>query len=488
MADKRADVWAFGVVVFEMLTGRRAFEGADVSEVMAGVIKSEPEWDLLPSDLPPALVTYLRRCLQKDPRERLRDIGDVRLAMAGAFDMPPTLSVEQPGTTVAGPQRRIWQQPLPLALTGLALLVVGGLSVWGVVRPAPLLETVTRFSVVLPESDVINLGDGIALSPDGSTLVYAATRDGVQQLFVRARNQMTARPLPGTEDALFPFFSPDGAWVGFFTPESLKKIALAGGPPVTLCPIEGRRGATWGPDDTIVFAAGDTLGLMQVSAAGGEPRSLTEPETSQHGWPVFVPDGSAVLYTARHGEGLESFDVGVLLLDTGEQQTLVQGTHGSVTSTGHLVFARAASLWAVPFDADRLSVSGEPAPMVEGVQVNSGGWAHYALADDGTLVYLPSTFEVAEGRTLVWRDRDGNAEPLHRHGLADSGREIVLAGEGHLRRLVHEYVEHYHRERNHQGRDNQLLERAPSPARLRPHILRRARLGGMLNFYDREAA
>ena len=179
---------------------------------------------------------------------------------------------------------------------------------------------------------------------------------------------------------------------------------------MTLCTVGYRYGATWGPDDTIVFASGDAPGLMQVPAAGGEPRPLTEPEADEgrHSWPVFVPGGAAVLCSVI--VDLDTFEVAVVSLDTGAHQALVQGTAGSLTASGHLVFAREASLWAVPFDPDRLTVLGEPAPMVEDVQVNTGGWAHYTLADDGTLVYLPSTSASAGQRLLVWVDRSTGVE------------------------------------------------------------------------------
>ena len=237
---------------------------------------------------------------------------------------------------------------------------------------------------------------------------------GVRQLFVRTRDQMAVRPLPGTEDALGPFFSPNGAWVGFFANGSLKKVALAGGPPQTLCPVGLLQGATRGPDDTIVFASFGQRGLMEVSAAGGEPRPLTDPEGDvAHSWPSFVPGGDAVLYMSRRRrQALDPAEVNVLSLDTGEQRSLVRGTSGTVTAAGHLVFAREASLWAVPFDTDSLTVSGEPAPVVEGVLGSSIGG--YALAGDGTLVYLPSVGGAgADSTELVWVDRvTGEETPL----------------------------------------------------------------------------
>ena len=326
----------------------------------------------------------------------------MRLAMEGAFET----AVSAPAGPAAVPQLRVWQRPIPAAIAALVIAIAGAM-VLSLISPAPAPSgAVTRLPFILPEGDTITAADGMALSPDGTTLVYAGQRAGAQQLFVRMRDQMTVRPLPGTEGAVHPFFSPDGAWVGFFTNDSLKKVELVGGSPVTLCSVGARRGATWGPDDTIVFASEDAPGLMRVPATGGEPRPLTEsPEGMVHSWPAFVPDGEAVLFAVnRPGPSLDVVEVAALSLDTGAQQTLVRGTNGAVTSSGHLVFSREESLWAVPFDADRLMVLGEPIRMVEGVQVNAGGWAHYALAGDGTLVYLPPT-GAAASNSLVWVDR-----------------------------------------------------------------------------------
>ena len=426
--DKRADIGSFGAVLFEMLTGQRAFQGEDVSVTLADVIRTDLSWEKLPSDLPPGLATYLRRCLEKEPNQRIRDIGDLRLAMEGAFET----TVSAPSEPTAAPRIQLWQRPVPLMLIGLVLLAIGGLAVWGLVRPAAAPGgTVTRFPFTPPEGDVMQNAFGMALSPDGRTLVYAGRREGVLQLFVRTRDQTTVRPLPGTEGARHPFFSPDGAWVGFFTNDALKKVARAGGPPVTLCATGRLGGATWGPDDTIVFSS-EAAGLMQVSAAGGEPRPLTEPpEGAEHLWPTFVPGGEAVLYTIRQSGDINRFEVAVVSLDTGARQTLVRGTDGAVTASGHLVFGLEGSLWAVPFDPDALTVSGEPIPIVEGVQVNSGGWAQYALADDGTLVYRPGSAQLR--RSLVWVDRDGAQEPINvppraytYARLSPDGRRIAL--------------------------------------------------------------
>ena len=406
--DKRADIWAFGVVLLEMFTGRKVFEGEDVSMTLSSVLQREPDWSHLPPDVSPSLLVFLHRCFEKNPRQRVHDVADLRLAMNGAFETT-VRAVAEPHVA---PPLQAWQRPIPAAVAALIIAAIAGGMVWGLGRPAPApIGTVTRFPFILPEGDVVGVFDGMALSPDGRTLVYAAEREGVKQLFVRTRDQMTVRPMSGTEGARHPFFSPGGASVGFFADGSLKKVALAGGPPVTLCAAGGRSGATWGPDDTIVFASFDASGLMQVSAAGGEPRPLTAPaEGTFHRWPTFVPGGEAVLYTTGN---LDALEVAVVSLDTGAQQTLVQGSDEAVTASGHLVFGREASLWAVPFDTDQLTVSGEPAPMVEGVEVNTVGWAQYALADDGTLVYLPTAGDDADQAELVWVDRvPGDETPL----------------------------------------------------------------------------
>ena len=270
VADKRADVWAFGVVVYEMLTGRRTFEGRDVSEVLAGVIKSEPEWDLLPKELPSALATYLRRCLEKDPRDRLRDIGDVRLAMAGAFDLPAPPPVEVSEPVVVARQLQVWQRPVPAATVTLALVaMIVGLAVW-TLQPTPP-QPVSRFSLSVPPSAAIAVSrfqDDVKISHDGTRVVYRA-EGGV--FYVRALDQLEGVPLRGAEGADSPFFSADGSWVGFEGPGNvLQKVSILGGPPVTLAELTGALGGgSWGPDDMIVF--GSAGGLLRVSGAGGEP-------------------------------------------------------------------------------------------------------------------------------------------------------------------------------------------------------------------------
>ena len=302
VADKRADVWAFGVVLFEMLTGRRAFEGGDISEVLAGVIKSEPDWDALPTALPPALVTYLRRCLQKDARERIRDIGDVRLAMGGAFD----LTAPPPATPVTVPQLQVWQRPIPAAIVALVTAAVAGLTVWTLARPDVISDaTIARFAIEAASS----VPNEFALSPDRRHVAFVGGSVS-RQLWIRSIDALEPRALPRTEGAFYPFWSPDSRFIGFFAGGALKKVDVTGGPPETLsdaAPPSVSLGGTWNQDGVIVFASsfGGGRRLYRVPAAGGEPTPVTEESSAATSsiWPQFLPDGRHFLFLSVVGPG-----------------------------------------------------------------------------------------------------------------------------------------------------------------------------------------
>ena len=419
VVDKRADVWAFGVVVYEMLTGHRTFDGGDVSEVMAKVIMSEPGWDALPTELPPVFGTYLRRCLQKDPRERLRDIGDVRLAMAGAFDVPAPPPVELPETPVAAPQLKVWQQPAAVATSVLAALVVGGLAIWTTMRPAP--EGLVRFSIIPPETAPLSLGGvlrDLAISPDGTQVVYKGlnpTRTG-PQLNLRPIDQLEGAPLRGSEGGVGPFVSPNGEWVGFVRGQgltTLEKVSIFGGPPVTLTESpNGIAGASWGADDQIIFG---TLGggLFRVSGGGGEPDALTTLDTDSgergHYWPSIIPGANAVLFVTATAAPLTTGQLAILDLDAEEVTQLgLAGVSPHYVSTGHLVYAAEdGSVRAVPFDTASLTVTGSPVPLIEGVSVKPSGAANFSLSDNGRLVYALRAGGGVIERSLVWVDREG---------------------------------------------------------------------------------
>ena len=407
--DKRTDIFAFGAVLYEMLTGKKAFPGEDVSEVLASVIKLEPDWSATPPDLDPRIPNILRRCLRKELKKRLRDIGDARNEIDEIIAAPSAASAQQPLTASVSTRSR---ERVAWGLAVLIAVLVASVAVWTVTPPEP--RPPTRFALALPATD--QLDSAVALSPDGRELVYVARRDGVRRLYRRSMGGLEAATIRATEGAEYPFFSPDGEWVGFFADAKLKKVPLAGGTPVTLCDAEYRVGASWGEDDVIVFASRATPTLMKVSASGGAPQPITvvDSEERRHSWPHILPGGKAVLFTALTNNTANA-QIVVQSLETGEKRALVDGLHARYAPTGHIVFGRqsAQSLWAVPFDLNRLEVTGEPRPVLEGVQVNPGGLTNFAIASAGTLVYIPSGLLTATlGGALLWVDRQGVEQRL----------------------------------------------------------------------------
>jgi serine/threonine protein kinase len=429
-ADKRSDIWAFGCVLYEMLTGTRAFEGEDVADTLANVLKAQPAWDALPAATPQTLMVYLRRCLHKDPKHRLGDIHDMRLAMDGAFDIDAAKPV------AADSRLRFWQRPAVAAIIGASLVA----SVWLAVRifTRPPATTPTRLTISLPSGIDVAGSDSdpdLAISSDGRRIVFVGAGEGKSpQLFVRTLDQLEAQPLVGPAAPRTPFFSPDGNWIGFFdsVPNVLKKVAVSGGPAITLCSITGApgasgggvRGASWGPDNTIVFATNDpTTGLLRVSAGGGTPEVLTRPnpqkDEADHFWPEVLPGGNAILFTimtvagspVATARGLETAQIAVLDLRTGQQKVLVRGgSHPHYVSTGHIVYGIEGTLRAVAFDLDRLEVRSDPGPVLQGVVTKSTGAASFAVAQNGSLVYVSGNVSVVGRRTLVWVDRQGGEE------------------------------------------------------------------------------
>ena len=412
--DKRADIWAFGVVLFEMLTGRQAFGGTDISETLAFVLTREIEWTALPTKTPASVRRMLRRCVARDRKNRLADMSMARLEIDEADAAPETPAVAVT-TPVAPPA--LWQRPVFASAALVLALITGGLVVWSVAggdQPAP--RSAMRLSVALPPTvEVTGTHNRIALSGDGRVVVFNGSSEGTSQLYRRSLDQPDAVPIAGTEDAVAPFLSPDGEWVGFAVGHELKKVSLVGGPPLTICALDDAfRLASWGPDDTVVFGT-EYSGLWQVSAAGGEPQELTTPDTEAgeifHIAPSILPGGHTVLFWSAGSDGNR---VELLQKDSGERRVLVEdGASPHYVTTGHVVFSRGDSLWATPFDLDELSVTGAPFLVLEGVQdLGTFGGTQFGVARDGTLVYVTGPYRVTAQRTLAWVDRKGNEEAI----------------------------------------------------------------------------
>ena len=411
VVDKRADVWAFGAVLFEMLTGARPFAGDDVSETLARVIDREPDWAALPDNVPPVLNNFVRRCLQKDLKKRIRDIGDVSLAMEGAFETAAT-----PVESVPPPQLQVWQRPV--AGVGIVTVLVTALAATIMMRPEPVPPPDLVQLAIVPDPPISTGGffQDIAISPDGTQVVYRAFLGTGPQLYLRRLDELVGAPLRGTEGGAGPFFSPDGEWVGFTTELGgmLQKVSISGGLPVMLTEsLVAVRGASWGTDDQIIFGTFEGR-LMRVSGGGGEPEVLTTPNTEKggrtHRWPFIIPGREAVVFVIGTGTGGQ---LAVLDLATGDVTRLgLAGLNPRYVSTGHLVYAdEDASVRAVPFDASALEVTGNPVPLLEGVVVKNGGSANFSISDTGSLAYVPGG-RGSSDRTLALVGRDGTVEPL----------------------------------------------------------------------------
>ena len=421
--DKRADIWAFAVVLLEMLTGRKVFEGEDVSMTLSSVLQREPDWSHLPSAVSPSLSIFLHRCLEKDPKQRLGDIHDVRLAMEGAFET--TVGAAEPNVA---PHLHVWQRPVPAVISALVLIVIGGLAVWAVTRSAPAAPgAVTRFPIALPSDFVGGPHSLITLSPDGTHLVYAAN----DQLYLRDMDQMEAIPIRGTEGAVEPFFSPDGRTVGFWAAGQLKKVALAGGLPATLGESVEPFGVSWGPDDAILF--GSTSGVWRVPASGGTPQLIIPQEGSEGGLgsPQLLPGGEWVLFTVFPGR------VVIQSLATDDRLVLIEsgGSEAEYLPTGHLVYVREGTLLAQPFDIEQRTLAPGPVPLVERIhqlQMDAGGRAQSTHSDNGSLAYVVDR-SVTSDRTLALVGRDGAVETLAvppaqylTPRLSPDGRKLVV--------------------------------------------------------------
>jgi eukaryotic-like serine/threonine-protein kinase len=415
--DRRADIWAFGVVLYEMLTGRQAFKGDDISEVLATVLKTEPDWHALPSGTPPSISRLLRRCLEKDPRRRLSAIGDARLELDDTEPAVAAGAAAQPAQ-----HRRTIGTPAAAALVGIAILVTAGISrFWfaGSAPPAPAIAGSPHLSMALPDGDEVAASEiaPLAVSPDGQRVVYVGRRAGKIELYMRTLRDPEPKVLAGTEGAFSPFFSPDGGWVGFFAQGKIKKVAVAGGAVLnvgeaTLVP----RGGAWGSDGHIYFARTNTTGLSKVAASGGTVTEVTTLDRAQgeisHRWPLVLPDGT-LIFTVWTGPGPDERQIVAQPAAGGPPRVLVRGGDmARYAPQGYLLYARLDQLFAVPWrPSDSEMGTAPPIALNVYARMEGEGAAAYDISGAGTLVCVTGGAARYEQR-LVWIDAAGTIEPL----------------------------------------------------------------------------
>ena len=433
--DHRADIWAFGCVLFEMLAGRRAFDGEEVSDVLANVLKSDPRWHALPSATPPIVQRLLRRCLEKDPRERLQAIGDARLEIREALNSAAHREAAAPSVAQRSSAARVGS----IAVASVATALIVGAATWMLKPETDAGEpAVTRALIAIDPFDRRPAADpgetstairtsrhAIAVSPDGRMLAFRGNAGGTVgwQLYLRPLDRLDASPIPNTSGAENPFFSPDGAWLAFMDDGELRRAPAAGGPATTVARITGRiHGASWGDDDRIVFATGE--GLWRVAASGGTPERISEPLPGEYrrGLPQVLPGADAILFT-RQKTVFRWDDAQILVrsLSSGDEKVLLDdAADARYVASGHILFMRRGTLMAAPFDSERLALTGGAVSVVPDVMqaanignsVDDSGAGQFAVSLRGVLAYVTGGMMSDEERELVWVNRDGTAEAI----------------------------------------------------------------------------
>jgi len=429
--DKRTDIWSFGCVLLEMLTGRQVFEGKTVTDVIASVVAREPSWERLPAETPRAVRRLLRRCLEKDADRRLRDIADVKLEIDEAFAAPESTESVERGAAPARGRLRLWQAIAATAILSAAAL---GFLLW---RAGTLPPRVIRATIAAPPGTSFDLEMSnpglVAVSPDGRRLAFSANDgNGATRLWLRDLDDVEARPVAGTDGAAYPFWSPDGRFVAFFAGDKLKKIEATGGPAITLCAATNGKGGTWNEKGVIIFAPSSSSPLFRVSAAGGEATPITEVDTERfngHRFPQFLPDGDHFVFLARAGmAGETDSQVMVGSLSGGTIEELFPSASNAVYAGGHLFFVIEHTLMARRFDASRRELEGDMFPVAENVLAGpSAARGVFALSSDANvLVYHTGTLSGAS--TLQLLDREGKR--LEQIGEQDAYTEARLSPDG----------------------------------------------------------
>jgi Tol biopolymer transport system component len=427
--DKRADIWAFGCVVYEMLTGRRAFAGDDVSTTLAAVLLKEPDWQAVPAATPAALNRLLRRCLTKDPKARLRDVGEARIRIDELLSGVP----DDAGASVLAPVPSASRRVMPWAAAGvlaLGSMLIGTVVARRSVGDATSTAVPVTFAIAPPENTAFGgpVGGGtgtatqVAVSPDGRNIAFVAGSRGAYQIYLRPVASRAARVIPGTEGGNFPFWSPDSRFIGFFAGSKLKKVEIGGGgSPIVLCDAPGdySRGGSWSRDNVILFAPGEVgnssgrESLWRVSSAGGVPAIVTRVDPAnadtRHRWPYFLPDGRHFIYTeviGALGTSTKPSTIKIASLEPGDADvTLLQAESSAAYASGHLLFARDDTLMAQPFDPETRQFVGAAFPVAERVSREGSRYMGASVSENGTLVYgNDDSLAVTE---LTWRDRAG---------------------------------------------------------------------------------
>jgi serine/threonine-protein kinase len=438
--DKRSDIWAFGAVLYEMLTGRRTFDGETVSDTLAAVLRADVDWEALPPETPDSVRRLLRRCLERDPKRRLHDIADARFELEAR---------DAPASPVApSPQRRPPVGRLLLAsLAAIAILALALVAARASIgRPA---AAKLRLSILLSPDEPMpeDLGSSVVVSPDGTRLAYV-TAGTKPALHVRRLDQLTGTAIPDTDGASSPFFSPDGKWIAFFAAGKLRRVPSSGGPVVEIGDAPNPRGGAWASDGTIVFSPTSASGLVSIPVSGGPPRSLTKPNASaserSHRWPSFLPGGRTVLFmTQQRGRDYDDGAIEAVDMASGSRKVVLRGgAFPRYALSGHLLFARRGTVMAVPFDTRRLETTGAPASVLEqvlsmtGGEATGDGSANFDVSPSGLLVYRAG-IAAARAASLLVTDRKGalvrefpDAKPFSDPKFSPDGRRIAVQVDG----------------------------------------------------------
>ncbi|MBA3949035.1 MAG: PD40 domain-containing protein, partial [Acidobacteria bacterium] len=440
--DRAADLWAFGAVLYEMLAGKVAFDGETVTDVLAAIIMRDPDWTALPPATPPSIVRLLRRCLDRDRRRRLADAGEARFQIEEALAGPGNA-----GSAHARATRRGALAWAPWAIAAAALAVAVVALAWP--RDTAPAASMTHVSLEAPRGGALStvLRPALAISPDGSSVVFVATVAGVDRLYVRDGHQFDARVLEGTEGASHPDISPDGRWVAFIAMNKLYKVPIGGGAKTELATVNDPRGLSWDLDDAILVTPQSVGGIITVPAAGGRAGIVTTPVSGTertHRWPQMLPGGRAVMFTVGDFANPDNYygaKIDVQILATGERRTVLHAAEmARYSASGHLIFARAGALFSVPFDPVSLAAGDAPQGLLQGLAGDSTtGAAHFDISPAGTLAYIAAGGDQALTRP-AWVDRAGRIEFLEvpagvytDPSISPDGRRIavsVVAGGG----------------------------------------------------------